>query len=316
MQKIWNLTSNWKEHSWNLNSSLSKIEEIKKNLEPTEWDTFWFKAAKFDLLQLLKNWDYKTFQKKIGMPNKLHDWLLWKTTLDYLINYLVSIEDKWSNVVSDTIKYLWNMFKYSKMKKKTESEDKPDPCCSESKQIKKINSVPEAQTNDSSTTIESTPTFWNIPIWKIISYPTIKNEETWNYCCSKTARLNGLHFWISLPKWSAYTAWILPTSWIIESIPKEKSWDIPNKNRTAIKEWDFDWIDKSANFADIYAESSTPYWHRAVAIRDTTWKRYVLDPYIKIKWKKSLMPIKLKDYITKWRKILKAHFYHSNWYNN
>jgi hypothetical protein len=42
---------------------------------------------------------------------------------------------------------------------------------------------------------------------------------------------------------------------------------------------------------------------------------YVLDPYIKINGKTSIKPIKLGVYMKKWRKIIKAHFYHSNWYS-
>jgi len=306
--KIWNITSNWKEHNWNLESPMSKIWEIKKILGHTEWDSFWINVIKSNLLQLLKNWEYITFQKKIGMPEKLCDGLLWTTSLNYLIKYIVWIEDKWGNIVGETMKYIWNILKYGKTVKDNDIES-----WNEQSDVYIANLQDKESKKKDSNSIHM---FWDTPIWEIFSHPILKDDETESFCCSKTARLNGLHFWISLPRWNAYTAWILPTSWIIETIPKEKSWEKPNINWWTITEWEFDLVDYSANFADVYAESSNFYWHRAIAIRDSQWKRYVLDPYIRINWKKTLKPIKLNDYITKWRRIIKAHFYHSSWYIN
>ena len=287
---------------------MSKIWEIKKILGRTEWDSFWVSVIKSNLLQLLRNWEYTMFQKKIGMPGKLCDGLLWTTSLNYLIKYIVWIEDNWGNIVGETMKYIRNILKYGKTVKDRDIKpwDKQSNVHFANLQDKK------SEEKDSN----SIPMFWNTPIWEIISHPVLKDEETEGFCCSKTARLNGLHFWISLPRWNAYTAWILPTSWIIETIPKEKSWKRPNKNWLAITEGEFDLVNDTANFADIYAESSNFYWHRAIAIRDSQWKRYVLDPYIRINWKKTLKPIKLNDYITKWRRVIKAHFYYSSWYIN
>lgn len=308
--KTWNFTSNEeKKDNRNLNSPSSKIWEINKILEPTERDNFWVKTIKINLIQLLKKWEYTSFQEKIGMPHNFCDWLLWTRSLNYLIQYIVWIEDKPNNVLTNAITYIWNIFKYGKTKKEEPSVDR----------TKKENTNTNPSNLKNKNILEKnnlTPMFWNFPIWDIVSYPIIKDNETESYCCSKTARLNGLHFGISLPRWNAYTAWIFPTKWIIETIPKEKSWKKPNKVWWFINEWEFDLISNAANFADIYAESSTSYWHRAVAIRDTEWKRYVLDPYIKINGRRTLKPIKLTDYLTKWRKILKAHFYHSYWYIN
>lgn len=317
----WSITPMQKENYWNLESPMSRLEEIKKTLEPTSWDKFWVKVVKKELSQLLIDEEYKIFQEKIKMPNKLCDWLLWKTSLDYLIRYLVSVEDSWSNVVSETIRYIWSIFKHGRNKKEATPElhsaykPAPSPTPKPAPKVSKP-SKPTSKVKKTKETIGSNSMFWDVPIWKIVSYPTIKDQETGSYCCSRTARLNGLHFWISLPKWSAYSAWVSPIKWIIDTIPRGKPWKRPNKTWVAIKEWEFNSINKSANFADIYAESSTSYGHRAIAIRDTAWRRYILDPYIKINGKKSLKPIKLKDYITKWRKILKAHFYHSKWYVN
>lgn len=317
MTNLWNpsFTLSWKKHIWNSESPMSKIWEIKEILEPTEWDSFKIKIIKSNLLQLIRLWNYTDFQKKIGMPNKQCDWLLWSTSLDYLMQYIVWIEENWDeNIIWETIKYIWNIFKYgeSSQEEITEPKDRGQSLASH----RTTTSNSSLQIKKGKEKVDSNPMFLDTPIWKIISYPTIKNEETESYCCSRTARLNGLHFWISLPRWNAYSAWIFPTKWIIEIIPKEKEWKKPSKDRVAIGEWEFKSVDTSANFADIYAESSNSYGHRAIAIRDTTWKRYILDPYIKIDGKKSLNPIKLKDYITKWRRILKAHFYHSNWYIN
>ena len=308
--KNWYLAYRWKEYSWNSESPMSKIWEIKKILEPTQWDSFSVKILKTNLLQLIKDWNYVDFQKKIGMPNKLCDWLLWTTSLNYLINYIIWIEDNWDsgNIVSETIKYIWNVFKYGKIN----IEEIPEP-------EKTIDSIvttpyPSPKIEKQKERIDDYGMFWDIRIWDIESYPTVKNNETDSYCCSKTARLNGLHFGISLPRWNAYSAWALSSSWVIETIPKEQSWKKPNNGWWHITKWEFDLVNNTANFADIYAESSSSYGHRAIAIRDSKWERFVLDPYVKINGKKSLKPIKLIDYITKWRKILKAHFYHSNGY--
>lgn len=318
----WSTINTQKESSRNLRSSMSKLWEIREILAPTDWDRFWVKVVKKNLLQLLINQEYKKFQTKIWMPEKLCDWMLWETSLNYLIRYIVWVEDGAENIVGETIKYIWNAFKFGDSQSKFMSEELPTVTTvkkvPEPTTTKKTPNIPADKNNapKESEKISSAPMFGSIPLSKIQSYPTIKNEETENYCCSKTARINGLRFWISLPRWNAYTAWISPTTGIIESLPKEKSWLKPNKTWIALKEWEFNSIKNSANFADIYAESKTSYGHRAVAIRDIQWNWYLLDPYIKIDWKKSLKPIKLKDYITKWRKILKAHFYHSNWYIN
>lgn len=301
-------TSNSKEYIWNEESPMSKMWEIKKILGHTEWDSFWINMIKSNLLQLLKNWGYITFQKKIGMPEKLCDGLLWITSLNYLIKYIVWIEDSWGNIVGETMKYIWNILKYGK----TVKDDGIKPWNEKSDVYVANIQDKEPGKKDSS----SIPMFWDTPIWEIVSHPVFKDEETESFCCSKTARLNGFHFWISLPRWNAYTAWVLPTTWIIETIPKEKSWKKPNKNWWAITEGEFDLVNSTANFADIYAESSNIYGHRAIAIRDTQWKRYILDPYIRINWKKTVKPIKLNDYISKWRRIIKAHFYHSSGYLN
>ena len=317
----------WKENLWNIESPMSKLREINTILEPTDWDKFWVKIAKKNISQLLIDRKYSLFQEKIGMPHKLCDGLLWQKTLDYLIRYIIEVEDEAEDSIWETIRHIGEIFKFWKTTHHTESNNllTETPKDSTTKKITpespKINTIKKATPKPSKITSENTntitiPMFWTTPLSKIKSYPVVKSEESESYCCSKTARLNGLSFWVQLPRGNAYTAWIFPTTWSIGTIPKEKARQRPEKTWDAIEEEKFNSISNKANFADIYAWSSTTYGHRAIAIRDSQWKRYLLDPYIKIDGKTRLTPIKLGDYIKKWRKIVKAHFYHSNWYIN
>lgn len=160
------------------------------------------------------------------------------------------------------------------------------------------------------------PYFWDTPLSCIISYKSIQNEETDNYCCSKTARLNGKKFWLNLPKWNAYDVWALQPKNSIATIPYDKTNIRPTSNRRKITLSQFNWIEPKANFIDFFAESKSKYWHRAIAFRDKTGQWYVLDPYIPINWKLYDTPIKLNTYLSLWRKIVKAHLYHSNGYTS
>ncbi len=307
----WNIVSIHKEDSRNLESPMSKLWEIKTILEPTSWDKILVKVVKKKLLQLLIDKKYTLFQEKIGMPHQLCDGFLWETSFNYLIRYIVSVEDDVENSVGRTIKYIWDIFNFWKSRRYNLDTELPiyQPT---STGTTKTNST-KANTKNAKN-LSATPMFWTTPLSKIQSYPIFKSEESESYCCSKTARLNGLRFWVHLPKGNAYNAWIIPTTWIITTIPKEKAWKKPDKSWTAIWEEKFNSVSNSANFADIYASSSTIYGHRAIAIRDSKWNWYLLDPYIKIDGKTRLTPIKLWEYIKKWREILKAHFYHSNGY--
>ena len=169
--------------------------------------------------------------------------------------------------------------------------------------------------NQSVETVTQIHEFCNLPLWEIQSYPYYKNRRTWWTWCSATAQMNWKNFGIDLPKWDAYNAWIKPWKRCICSIPENKKNKKPSKNRPSLKVQEFKSVQQSANFADIYVESKSNYGHRAVAFRDSTWQWYVLDPYIRVNWKLDNSPKKIEDYILS-RKIVKSHFYKSNWYSD
>lgn len=155
-------------------------------------------------------------------------------------------------------------------------------------------------------------TFCGISLSNIKSEPFQRNSKTWVTWCSKTARDNWKNFWLDLPSWNAYDAWMLPWKDSIETIPKDKINERPNKWWEWIKISLFKSISKW-NYADIYVGSSSNYGHRASAFKDDSWQRYVLDPYIRVNWKLDNSPKKLEDYLAV-KKIVKAHIYQSKWY--
>jgi len=152
-------------------------------------------------------------------------------------------------------------------------------------------------------------------LWEIQSYPYYKNSETQTTWCSRTAWMNWQNFWLNLPRWDAYDAWTKPWEDSLDSIPKTKKDKKPSKNWEALNISQFNSVSSDINFADIYTESQSNYWHRAVAFKDNTWQRYVLDPYTRVKGVLNNTPKKLEDYMS-CKKIVKAHFYKSNWYSN
>jgi len=166
------------------------------------------------------------------------------------------------------------------------------------------------------TTPESVET-WNhmfcgTNVENIKSEPFEKNSETWVTWCSKTARCNWYNFGISLPAWNAYDAWKFPWQDSLQTLPKDKFNKAPQKSREWIEDSMFKNI-KQWNYADIYTDAKSNYGHRAAAFKDDSWQRYVLDPYTRVNWKLDTSPKKLEDYL-KVKKIVKAHFYQSNWY--
>ena len=178
------------------------------------------------------------------------------------------------------------------------------------------NSSSTTDVTSTETTSESTETWKHVFCWtnvgNIKSEPYEKNSQTWVTWCSKTARNNWKNFWIILPSWNAYDAWKLPWRDCIKSIPEDK------KEKQPQKSWK--WIELSKiksinewNYADIYTDSKSNYWHRAAAFKDDSWQWYVLDPYTRVNWKLDSSPKKLEDYL-KVRKIIKAHIYESKWY--
>ena len=145
---------------------------------------------------------------------------------------------------------------------------------------------------------------------KIESCPARKNPKTWVTLCAATAKFNAKDtFWLKLPSgnaWDASTA--RPIDWDYkESLPKGKEEERPNRSWNPLTIQDFDAI-KGVNVADIYPDSKSGYWHRAIAFRDQNGEWMVLDPYIKVSGTESTDPKPLKDYVEK-RPVLKAHFY-------
>lgn len=163
---------------------------------------------------------------------------------------------------------------------------------------------------------ESAETFTNKFCWTNIngikSEPFERSSSTWVTWCSKTARNNWKNFWIILPAWNAYDAWKLPWKDCIATIPSNRQNEKPSNKwkwldtEIFISEWKW-------NYADIYTDSKSTYWHRAAAFKDDSWQWYVLDPYTRVNWRLDNSPKKLEDYL-KFRKIVKAHMYESKWY--
>ena len=155
--------------------------------------------------------------------------------------------------------------------------------------------------------------FCGLSTWMISSYPYYKNSKTWVTWCSATAQMNGQNFWIDLPMGDAYNAWVKPWKWCLYTLPKDKENQRPSKSWPGLKDWEFSTSSNDSNFADIYVESKSNYWHRAIAFRDSTGQRYVLDPYTRVNGRLDNSPKRLQDYMQS-KKIVKAHFYKSKWY--
>ena len=150
------------------------------------------------------------------------------------------------------------------------------------------------------------------PVTQIQSLPFERSGARWITWCSKTARWNGENFWLKLPRGNAYDAG--KKSW------KDCLWTIPSNKQEERSQNKREWISAENfnsnwkwNFADIYTNSKSNYWHRASAFKDGKWQRYVLDPYTRVNWLLDNTPKKLEDYL-KVRKIVKSHFYESKWY--
>lgn len=164
---------------------------------------------------------------------------------------------------------------------------------------------------------EETDTSKNAFCWTnvndILSEPFEKNSRTWVTWCSKTARYNWKNFWLELPSGNAFDAGKLPWKDTLLTIPENKKWDKPQSSWEWIHISDF----KSKhrwNFADIYVNSKSNYGHRAVAFKDNWWQWYILDPYTRVNWDLNQKPKKLEDYLNV-KKIVKIHFYESEWYS-
>jgi len=179
-------------------------------------------------------------------------------------------------------------------------------------QLKSWNNISNSPTTAETSVEFSNKTFCGTSLSCIKSEPYQKNSETWVTWCSRTARRNWENFWLKLPSGNAYDAWEKPGDNIIKTIPEDKS------NKRPRKSWEWIQVNKFKaieewNYADIYTDSKSDYGHRAAAFKDDNGQWYVLDPYTRVNWILDNSPKKLEDYLSV-RKIVKAHFYQSNWY--
>lgn len=149
----------------------------------------------------------------------------------------------------------------------------------------------------------------------ITSKPLEWNDK-WVTLCSYTARLNAEAFGIRVPSGDAFEAKDKDPidNLFVESLEKNV------EQKLAIDE--LQEINASANFADVYVYSQWKYakfWHRCSMFKNnTTWERFVLDPYrqpnpaSKQDPEKSsaIKPKPLKDYLAH-NNVAKINFYNS-----
>ena len=156
-------------------------------------------------------------------------------------------------------------------------------------------------------------TFLTTPISQIKSHPYYKSSKSGVTRCSATAQFNWDSFGLKLPKWDAYKAGKNPWAGCLATIPSNKKTEIPKNSWKNLSLSDFTGqTNENINFADIYTNSKSWYWHRVVWFKDSDGQWYVLDPYTNVNWLDD-KPKKLEDYMWK-RKIKKIHFYQSDWY--
>ncbi len=143
---------------------------------------------------------------------------------------------------------------------------------------------------------------------KIQSSP-FERSSSGTTLCAKTAKENAEKFGIELPSGNARDAsQELPTAENYKTtLPAGKKTDRPQRSREPLTIEDFNAME-GVNVADIYPDSKSKYGHRAVAFRDVSGERMVLDPYIKVDGVRDTKPKKLEDYMQA-RKVFKSHFY-------
>ncbi len=143
---------------------------------------------------------------------------------------------------------------------------------------------------------------------KIQSSP-FERSRSGTTLCAKTAKENAEKFGIELPSGNARDAsQELPIAEnYITSLPIDKKTERPQRSRESLTIEDFNAME-GVNVADIYPDSKSKYGHRALAFRDVSGERMVLDPYIKVNGVRDRKPKKLEDYLQA-RKIFKSHFY-------
>lgn len=146
---------------------------------------------------------------------------------------------------------------------------------------------------------------------KIQSSP-FERSRSGTTLCAKTAKENAEKFGIELPSGNARDAsQEVPTAENYKTtLPADKKTDRPQRSREPLTIEDFNAME-GVNVADIYPDSKSKYGHRAVAFRDISGERMVLDPYIKVNGVRDTKPKKLEDYMQA-RKVFKSHFYEAN----
>ena len=94
------------EKRWTENSPNSKLSDIESRLKSTKSN-----EAK-TLKNLIKNGEYKDFQKKIWITSFPDlDWKLWKKTFSYFVNYIEKFESQ-NNLIRDTRNELGEFMDY------------------------------------------------------------------------------------------------------------------------------------------------------------------------------------------------------------
>lgn len=285
---------------------MNKLEEVKKYIETKQkGSVLWPIQESISGLNALRQ---DIWLEKISIWEKLNNWL-WndKFLLEYAKNYLElekTKSDFWMQILelklSLTYSYFIDFKQFlSDLKEAGESESAMDS---------------ETSNNIESTESLSANFMWT-PIFQIKSSPFYRSSTSKVTWCAATARFNAYNFWFDdFPRGDAYKVWTSPWDWALDTIPLSKKNDKPSNKWPNIFFDEFININSNdkANFADIYTDSRTTYWHRVVGFKASDGQWYVLDPYNNVNGLND-KPKKLQDYMAK-KWIKKVHFYQSKWY--
>lgn len=121
--------------------------------------------------------------------------------------------------------------------------------------------------------VNGEPVFFE-DIYNIRSNPFDRSPTTWKTLCSQTAWKNAQMFWLKVPRWkTAKQSLAMPPfdNRFLKTIKKEDSQYLTPQSLSSVA---------FANFADLQVWSKSGDWHRAIAIKDTNWNWFVMDPYI------------------------------------
>lgn len=318
------------------NSVVWLIDSIKTELNVLAWKEWWQEKDKFHFFERLKN--DKNLLTYAELKNKEWELKFWdkfklqllelklSITCPYFSDFKIFLEDlkKWEKIdesestitgeiqdMEPNVPWDWIAEQSGEWSDDISETGEPSESTGSTEAAESTGAVETTKATESM----EVHTFCWVDLWNIQSYPYYKNSKTWVTWCSATAQMNGQNFWLSLPSGDAYDAGKKPGNNCLLTLPKDKKEKRPSKNWASIKYLEFKSLKNKSNFADIYVESKSSYWHRAVAFMDSTWQRYVLDPYIRVKWVLDTTPKKLQDYLSV-RKVVKAHFYESCGYSD